>query len=57
MRNWRPEGWEGEEQALPEDLIGAILQGDLHHLNKLFAERGRDQDAGAMIILGTIVRW
>ena len=37
---------------LSEDLIGAVLQGDLHHLNKKFSE-----EFAEVIILGTIVRW
>ena len=36
---------------LSEDLIGAVLEGDLHHLNKLFTE-----EFAQMVILGTIVR-
>jgi len=37
---------------LSEELIGAVLQGDLHHLNKKFSE-----EFAEVIILGTIVRW
>jgi hypothetical protein len=35
---------------LSEELIGAVLTGDLHHLNKKFTE-----EFAAVIILGTIV--
>ena len=37
--------------SIPEDLIAAVLQGNLRKLNKLFAE-----DSGHVVILGTIVR-
>ena len=36
--------------SIPEDLIAAVLQGNLRKLNKLFA------DTGHAVILGTIVR-
>jgi hypothetical protein len=39
------------EAGISEDLIAAVLQGNLRKLNKLFAE-----DAGHVVILGTIVR-
>jgi hypothetical protein len=39
------------DRKIPEDLIGAVLQGDLHRLNKLFA------DADTAVILGTLIRW
>ncbi len=37
--------------SIPEDLIAAVLQGNLRKLNKLFAE-----DSEHVVILGTIVR-
>jgi hypothetical protein len=37
---------------IPEDLIQAVLTGNLHKLNQLFAM----QDAAHTVILGTIVR-
>jgi hypothetical protein len=37
--------------GIPEDLIAAVLQGNLRKLNKLFEE-----DSGRTVILGTIVR-
>ena len=37
---------------IPEDLIAAVLQGNLRKLNKLFAS----EDAAHVVILGTIVR-
>ena len=36
---------------LSEELIGAVLVGDLHHLNKQFSD-----EFAEVIILGTIVR-
>lgn len=39
------------EAGIPEDLIAAVLQGNLRKLNKLFAE-----DSATPVILGTIVR-
>jgi hypothetical protein len=40
--------------SIPEDIIAAVLQGNLRKLNKLFASR---EDAGGpVVILGTIVR-
>ncbi len=36
---------------IAEDLINAVLTGDLHHLNKRFSE-----EFAQVIILGTIVR-
>ena len=38
--------------GIPEDLIAAVLQGNLRKLNKLFAS----EDAAQVVILGTIVR-
>jgi len=37
--------------AIPEELISAVMQGNVKKLNKLFA-----QDSGHVVILGTIVR-
>ena len=37
--------------GIPEDIIAAVLQGNLRKLNKLFEE-----DSGHTVILGTIVR-
>jgi hypothetical protein len=39
------------KRGLSEEVIGAVLQGDLHHLNRLL----RDQDTA--FILGTLIRW
>jgi hypothetical protein len=47
--------------GIPEDLIGAVLQGDLRHLNRRFAEEfaGLDQadSGGATFLFGTIIHW
>jgi hypothetical protein len=39
--------------SIPEDLIAAVIQGNLRKLNRLFASR---EDSGHVVILGTIVR-
>jgi hypothetical protein len=39
------------EASIPEDIIAAVLQGNLRKLNKLFAD-----DSAHTVILGTIVR-
>ena len=50
------------DRGIPEDLIGAVLEGDLHHLHGYFVERfgppEMQADAGGVTFLfGTIVRW
>ena len=37
--------------SIPEELISAVMQGNVKKLNKLFA-----QDSARVVILGTIVR-
>ena len=52
------------DRGIPEDLIGAVLEGDLHHLHGYFVEKFGpsevDQAAdsgGVTFLFGTIVRW
>ena len=41
-------------RGIAEDLISAVLEGDLHHLHAHFREL--QKDASTVVILGTIVR-
>jgi hypothetical protein len=39
--------------GISEEAIGAVLRGDLVHINRLFAQK---QDSGTRYLFGTIIR-
>lgn len=50
------------DYGIDEDLIAAVLQGDLRHLNKRFAmrhggEADQSDSGGVTFLFGTIIHW